>query len=100
MRVSKTKLAVAGGILLLAVATAAAGYPASALVIVALAFIRVAVGVLQGHRPSSRPRPVEELDPRSEEERAFSRALNDDVVGADDFLEAARTREASRQDGL
>ena len=97
---SKTKLAVAGGILLLAVATAAAGYPASALVIVALAFIRVAIGVLNGHRASAAPRPAAEPDSRGEEERAFAQVLNDEVVGADDFLAAARMRETSKQDGL
>ena len=99
-RMSKTKLAVAGGIVLLAVATAAAGYPASALVIVGLAFIRVAFGVLNGHRASPAPRPAPEPDPRGEEERAFAQALNDDVVGVDDFLAAARMRETSGHDGL
>jgi hypothetical protein len=96
---SKTKLALAAGIVLLAVATAAAGYPASALVIVALAFIRVAIGVLNGHRASAAPRHAPEPDPRGEDERAFAQVLNDEVVGVDDFLAAARMRETSRQDG-
>jgi hypothetical protein len=90
---------VAGGILLLAVVTAAAGYPGPALIITGVALLRVAIGIVMDRRASAPAWRSPEPDPRSEAERVFARALEEHVVGADDFVEAARMRETSRRDG-
>jgi hypothetical protein len=95
---SKTRLAVAGGILLLAVVTAAAGYAASALVIVACWLLRVIAGRVMDRRAGAQP-PQAVSDPLGDDVRTFARTLRDDVVGADDFLAAAETTERPGRPG-